>query len=106
MQSNDAKEQKLLAALGLAMKAGRVRSGELSAQKALKSGKACLIMIDSSASDASQKRWSDACSYHGTELVVCKGVGSAIGREAHIVACVTDNGFAQMILRAHKDIES
>lgn len=97
---------RISSALGLAMKAGKVRSGELAAEKALKSGKAALVVIDASASEATQKRWADACAYAGVTLITACDPGRAIGREAHMVACIADNGFAQMILRAHKDIRS
>ena len=106
MQSGDDNFLKLRSALGFAMKAGKVRSGELAADRTLKSGKACLVVIDSAASIAAKKRWSDACSHYSVELIELNGMGSAIGREAHMVACITDNGFAQMILRARRDIES
>ena len=104
--SNADPELRLLSALGLAMKAGKVRSGELAAEKALKSGKAALAVLDSGASASTQKRWADACAYAGVPLITVGGVGRAIGREAHMIACIADIGFAQMILRAHKDIDS
>lgn len=92
--------------MGFAMKAGKVRSGELSAEKAVKCGKACVVVIDSAASEATKKRWSDTCSNHDLKLLCIEGIGKAIGRDAHIVACIVDNGFAQMIMRAYNDIES
>ena len=105
MNKADAR-MRMHSALGLAMKAGKVRSGELAAEKALKSGKAALVAIDSTASASTQKRWADACAYAGVRIITADEVGSAIGRDAHMVACIVDNGFAQMILRAHQDIES
>lgn len=99
-------DEKLRSALGFAMKAGKVRSGELSAEKAIKSGRASLAVLDRSASENTAKRWADACAHAGVKLIVADDVGGAIGRGAHMIACIVDNGFAQMILRAHKDIES
>jgi|GEM_PF-1655839 len=96
---------KLLNGLGFAMKAGKVRSGELAAEKTLKSGKAKLVLLDSGASAATLSRWSSACEHASVPLITVEGVGRAIGREAHMVACVTDNGFAQMLMRTYKILD-
>lgn len=92
-------------ALGLAMKAGSVRSGELAAEKALKGGKAFLAVLDGSASDNTKKRWSDMCKNAGVPLVFADDIGRAIGRDAHMVACITDKGFADMMLRSRAENE-
>ena len=106
MNSEFEKYQRLYSALGFAMKAGKVRSGELSVEKAVKNGKACVVVVDSTASEATKKRWGDTCSHHGIKQISFDNVGKAIGRDAHIVACIVDNGFAQMIMRAYNDFES
>lgn len=93
-------EDKLRAALGLARKAGRVASGELSAEKALKSGRAKLAAVDSGASENTKKHWADMTASAGVPLVFAEGVGKAVGRDAHMVVCVTDSGFAGMILNS------
>ena len=100
------RNEKLLASLGFAQKAGKVRSGEFAAEKAVKSGKAFAAVLDKAASENSAKHWSDICSSAGVPLILAEGVGKAIGREAHMIACITDMGFAQMILRAQQEIES
>lgn len=102
---NETPEQKLLSALGFAMKAGKVRSGELQAEKAIKSGRAKLAVIDKGISDQSRKRWQSICASAGIPLIEADGVGSAVGKEAHMVACIADNGFAQMVLRAYKILD-
>lgn len=96
-------DEKLCSALGFAMKAGRVKSGETAVEKALKGGKAYVAVIDSGASDNTKKRWTDICENAGVPVLFCGDVGRAIGREAHMVACITDKGFAQMALRACKE---
>ena len=97
---------KLRTALGFAMKAGKVRSGEFSVEKAIKSGAALAVVVDSSSSAQSKKRWADACGSAGIPIAESEDIGRAIGKEAHMVACIVENGFAQMLLRACKDIES
>lgn len=93
-------QDKLRTALGFAQKAGRVRSGELAAQKELKAGRAKAVVLDASASENAKKHWREMCETAGVPLLFAENVGRAIGREAHIVACVTDNGFAEMLLRS------
>lgn len=97
---------KLDSALGFAMKAGKVRSGELAAQKALKAGRAFVAVLDENASEQTKKHWSEMCNNAEVPLVFTEGVGRAIGREAHMIASVTDSGFAKMILRSINENES
>ena len=93
-------EGKLLSALGFAMKAGKVRSGAFAAEKAIKSGKACVAVMDPAASESTAARWREICQRAGVPLVYAENLGRAIGKEEHIVACVTDTGFARMILQS------
>lgn len=87
---------KLLTALGFARKAGKVASGELSAEKAIRSGRAKLAVLEEGASEKSRERWENMCRNAGVPLILAEGVGRAIGREAHTIACITDTGLAQM----------
>ena len=91
---------KLSSALGFAMKAGKVRSGEVAAEAALKSSKAVVAVIDEGASERTKKHWSDMCECAGIPLVEAEELGRSIGRGAHMVACITDKAFAQMVLRS------
>ena len=52
---------KELSLLGLAAKAGRVVSGEFATEKAVKAGKARLVLVAGDASDNSKKKFSDMC---------------------------------------------
>ena len=104
--SNDARAEKIKSALGFAMKAGKVRSGELAAHKAVKSGRAKAVVIDEKLSPSSAERWRGICENAVIPLITAEDLGDAIGREAHMVACIVDNGFAQMLLRACQDTRS
>ena len=96
-------DEKLLSALGFAKKAGKVRSGELAAEQTLKSGKAQIVLVDANASEKTRDRWLRMCDNAGVPLVLAEDIGRAIGREAHMVACISDKGFAQMILRSQAE---
>ena len=98
-------EQRLLSLMGFAKKAGKIRSGELMAEKTIKSGKARLVVIDSGISEQSRKRWSDICRSAGVPIIEANGLGRAIGKEAHMVACIADNGFANSIMQTYKILD-
>lgn len=100
-----ADDERISTALGFAMKAGKVRSGEFAAEKTLKSGRAALAVIDKCCSEQTKKHWQQMCNNAGVPLVEAEEPGRAIGRDAHKVACVLDNGFAEMILRSLKKNE-
>ena len=55
-------DAKLNNSIGLAMKAGKIASGDFSVEKAVRSGTAKLVMLDESASENTKKQWRDACS--------------------------------------------
>ena len=52
---------KVLGLLGLAEKAGKVRSGEFSTEKAVKSGKAGLVIVSEESSDNTKKMFRNMC---------------------------------------------
>lgn len=91
---------KLASALGFAMKAGRLAVGEFAAERALKSGRAFLMVVDEAASENTKKQWRDAAEFRKTELVTVQDLGAAIGRPGRMAAAVTDGNFAIMISKA------
>lgn len=94
---------KVLSLLGIAMKAGKVRSGAYAAEESLRSGVARLAVLDCDSSEESKKHWSDLCGKAGVPLLTARDVGSAIGKDGHMIACVTDEGFASAIMRGRNE---
>ncbi len=90
-------ETKLFNCLGLCRRAGKCQSGEFAAERAVKAGKAKLVLLEASASENTQARFSSLCAGRNTPLLLVPEVGRAIGREGHVVMAVTDTGFANMI---------
>ena len=93
-------ETKYLNMLGLARRAGRVVSGEFSTEKAVKTGKACLVLVASDASENTKKMFLDMCSFRGVPVRTGpeKAVlGHAIGQEMRASLAVTDEQFARAI---------
>ena len=94
--------QPVLQFLGLAQKAGSVRSGEFMAEKTIKSGNAFLCIIASDASDNTKKHFGDMCSHYNVPYVEYsdrESLGHAIGKEYRAMLCITDEKMAQQIIK-------
>ena len=91
---------RVLAMVGMAMKAGRVVSGEFSAEKAVKEGKAFLVIVSEAASDNTKKRFRNMCSYYEVPMYIYgtkEELGHSMGKEFRASLAVTDEGFAKSI---------
>ncbi len=91
---------KLSSAIGFAMKAGRLKSGDFVTEKLLRAKGAKIALIDRTASENTKDKYRDICKYTGIELIEIEELGRWIGKPGRMVAAVTDEGFAQMIRRA------
>ena len=94
---------KLTSAIGFAMKAGRLNSGDFVTEKLLRAKGAKIALIDPTASDNTKDKYRDICTYNGIELIEIEELGRWIGKPGRMVAAVTDEGFTQMIRRALKE---
>lgn len=90
----------LLGILGLAMRAGKVVSGEDLVLKTIKSKKAKFILLSQDAGKNTSKRITDKCEtfqipvyQYGTR----EELGKAIGKPERVVIAITDAGFARKI---------
>ena len=93
---------KELSLLGLAAKAGRVVSGEFATEKAVKAGKARLVLVAGDASDNSKKKFSDMCAYYKVPIYLVgtkEELGSAIGKEYRASLALTDENFAVAMVK-------
>lgn len=92
--------KKVLGTLGLAQKAGKVASGEFMTEKAIRDGRACLVMIAEDASDNTKKKFQNSCHYYRIPCVLFGDrdlMGKALGKEFRASLAVTDRGFAASI---------
>lgn len=97
MSGND---KKILAYLGLAQKAGRLKSGEFSVEKAIKDGSAKLVIISEDASDNTVKKMTDMCVYRNLPYYRFsdrESLGKATGKSIRVTAAITDDGFAKAV---------
>lgn len=94
--------KQILSLFGIAMKAGKLVSGEYLVEKALKEGKAYLVVIAEDASDNTKKHFSDMCQYRSVPIRFWgtkEEIGKTIGKAYRASIAVTEEGFAKSILR-------
>lgn len=94
-------QNKVLALLGLAMKARSAVSGETAVLDAIKKGQAHLVLIAEDASDNSRKLYSDKSRFYGISYYIWgtrEQLGHAIGKSERSAVAVCDAGLAQAIL--------
>ncbi|MEE3355244.1 MAG: ribosomal L7Ae/L30e/S12e/Gadd45 family protein [Candidatus Weimeria sp.] len=87
--------------LGLAQKAGRIASGEFSAEKAVKEKKAYLVIIAEDASDNTKKHFTDMCTYRKIPYRIygqSSELGPCLGKAFRMTVAVCDAGFAGSII--------
>lgn len=94
--------QKALNLIGLATRAGKTASGEFSVEKAVKSGRACLVVVSEEASGNTRKVFADMCTYY--QVPVCifgrkDELGRACGKEMRASIAMLDEGFASALVK-------
>lgn len=95
-------QNRILSLVGLAMKAGKVVSGEFSTEKAVKEGKASLVIVAEDASDNTKKLFLDKCDFYQVPVYIYgdkEQIGHAIGKELRASLAIVDTGFAKSIER-------
>lgn len=103
-----ANHDRVLSALGMAARARKIADGGFSAEKAVKSGRAYLVIMAADASENTRKQFMDMCLYYHVP-VFCysekESLGHAIGKELRSVVAVLDSGFADAIKKQLKQME-
>lgn len=96
------KRDNILSTIGLAMRAGKVVSGEFMTESAVKSNSAYLVMIAQDVSENTRKKFRNMCEYYKVPLYeysTKEELGHSLGKEFRASLAVTDKGFAQAILK-------
>ena len=84
------------------MKAGKTVSGEFSTEKAVKSGKARLVVVAEEASDNTRKMFTNQCTYY--RVPICffgrkDELGHSMGKEFRASIAIMDEGFASALVK-------
>lgn len=94
------RQNKVLALVGLATKAGKTASGEFSTEKAVKEGKACMVLVSSESSENTKKKFENMCKYYRVPIYFYgtkEELGAAMGKEFRSSLAVNDKGLADAI---------
>ena len=94
-------QDRVLSQLGLAAKAGKIAAGGFSAEDAVKSRKARLVLIATDAKSNTAKKFTDKCTFYKIPFRFYgskEELGRAVGRESRACVAVIDRGFAESIL--------
>ncbi|WP_276352458.1 L7Ae/L30e/S12e/Gadd45 family ribosomal protein [Cohnella caldifontis] len=103
---------KALSRLGLAMRAGKLVTGEETVLKAIRAGEAKLVVLAGDASENTGKKLADKCGSYGVPLVTGftrYELGWAVGKPERVMFAVTDQGFADLIAGGwvqHSEVEN
>ena len=93
--------KKLLSLIGLAKRARKVVSGEFSTEKSVKSGKSHMVIVSEEASDNTQKKFTNMCTFYKVPIylfVTKDELGHAMGQEFRASLSVEDAGFAKSMV--------
>ena len=94
--------RKLLNLIGLATKAGKTVSGEFSTEKAVKTGKAWLVIVSAEASENTKKQFANMCAYYKVPIYFFGGkeeLGHAMGKEFRASLAVLDEGLSKAMVK-------
>jgi ribosomal protein L7Ae-like RNA K-turn-binding protein len=94
-------QDRVYSMLGLAIKAGKLASGEETCEKIIRSGKAKAILVCRDASDNTKKKFKDMATFRTIPIRLYgekQGMGQAIGKGSRAVVVVLEDHFAKKIL--------
>lgn len=89
--------------LGFAQRAGRVASGEVAVEQAVRHKKAALVIVAADASVNSKEKTEALCMHHSVptcQALTREQLGLAIGRSPRASVAVLDPGFARALTEA------
>lgn len=90
-----------LSMVGLATRAGKTVSGEFATEKAIKEGKAGVVIIAEDASDNTKKLFMNKCNYYKVPVFITgtkEELGRVTGNVSRASLAVTDTGFAKTVI--------
>mgnify|MGYP002520092653 FL=1 len=93
-------QDRILSTISLATKAGKTVSGEFSVEKAVKEGKAKLVVVSDEASDNTKKMFRNMCEFYKVPVYFYgtkEGLGHFMGKEFRASMAVTDEGLAKAV---------
>jgi ribosomal protein L7Ae-like RNA K-turn-binding protein len=86
--------------IGIAAKSGKVASGEFATEKAVKTGKAWMVIVSEEASDNTIKKFSNMTDFYDVPLVrfgTKEELGHCIGKEFRASIAICEENLARAI---------
>ena len=99
---------RIFSMIGMAMKAGKVVSGEFATEKAVKTGAAWMVIVSEAASENTKKMFRNMCTFYKVPMFVYgtkEDLGHSMGKEFRASLAVTDEGFAKSIEKRLNEAE-
>lgn len=100
VQVDQITKKKVFSYIGLATKSGNIASGEFSTEKAVKEGKACLVLVADEASNNTKKMFTNMCTYYQVPIYIFGEkieLGHAMGKEFRASLAILDRGLADAV---------
>ena len=94
--------KKALNLLGIATKAGKTASGEFMTEKAVKEGRAFLVLVSEEASVNTKKMFTNMCTYYKVpyfEFGSKEELGHILGKQMRASLAVIDENFSNALLK-------
>jgi len=94
------KQDNILSTIGLAMRAGKIVSGEVPTETAVKSNKASLVIISEDASKNTRKKFTNMCTFYNVPILsysTKEALGRAMGKGMRSSMAFLDEGFAETV---------
>lgn len=91
---------KTLSYVGLGIKSRNVVCGEFLTEKAVKEGRACLVIVAEDASQNTKKNFTNMCAYYNVPIYFAatkEELGHAMGKEMRASLAFTDQGLARAV---------
>ena len=99
-------DKKILNLIGLATKAGKAPSGEFSTEKAVKEGKAAMVIVSEEALENTKKMFRNMCTYYKVpyfEFGSKEELGHILGKQMRASLAVIDPNFSEALLKHFAD---
>lgn len=91
---------KIFSLIGIATKAGKTVSGEFSVERAVKDGKAVVVVVAEEASANTKKMFTNMCSFYNVPLYIYgtkDELGKAMGKQMRASMAITDEGLGKAL---------
>ena len=106
--TDEGSKKSILSLLSIMQRAGKLQSGELQVETAVKALKALHVVVAENASANTKKLFTDKCAFYKVPITFFgtkEELGHAIGKEERSSLAITDEGFAKSFQKKMSNLE-